>query len=67
MTNSFNGHKWKIDPFPPGHFEEYELHEDGTVKLLSSKRFYTIGDIPKYRPFVSYEGNLLYSGNIFCL
>nr|CAI5823171.1 unnamed protein product [Callosobruchus analis] len=45
----------KVVPFPPGTFEDYDLLENGTVKLVRSKRYFSPGDKPAFRPFVLYE------------
>jgi len=43
------GGEWRMDPFPPGHFEEYELDLDGKARLIRQQQFYKIGDAPNYK------------------
>ncbi|KAJ8946246.1 hypothetical protein NQ318_004615 [Aromia moschata] len=53
-----NGHERKLEPFPPGTFEEYDLLENGKVKLVRSQRYFSPGDKPTFKPFLSYEAIL---------
>ena len=38
----------KVEPFPPGHYEEYELDANGKVSLLRCVQYRCIGDIPDF-------------------
>lgn len=38
----------KVEPFPPGHVESYDLADSGKVSLISRERYHRIGDPPKY-------------------
>ncbi|CAH1963765.1 unnamed protein product [Acanthoscelides obtectus] len=49
------GDRKKLEPFAPGTFEEYDLLENGTVKLVQSKRYFSPGDRPAFEPFILYE------------
>lgn len=47
----------KVEPFPPGYIESYDLADNGKVSLISRERFHKIGDPPKYlTPAPSTEG-----------
>ncbi|XP_059490741.1 asparagine synthetase [glutamine-hydrolyzing] [Neocloeon triangulifer] len=50
LIKLMEGHDdWKMDPFPPGCFEEYELNPEGGATFLRQQRFYSIGDKPHYK------------------
>lgn len=53
---NLNGDKKKVEPFPPGTFEEYDITDDGFVKFVRSQRYFSPGDRPVFKPFVPYEG-----------
>ncbi|KAF2900941.1 hypothetical protein ILUMI_05244 [Ignelater luminosus] len=55
IAEQLNGEGRKLEPFPPGTFEEYELLENGTTKLLHQEIFHKPGDRPSFRPFMPYE------------
>lgn len=38
----------KVEPFPPGHYEEYEMDSHGKVSLLKRVQYRCIGDIPDF-------------------
>ncbi|XP_065340683.1 asparagine synthetase [glutamine-hydrolyzing]-like [Cloeon dipterum] len=40
--------EWRMDPFLPGYFEEYELNSEGGAALIRKEQFYVIGDKPHY-------------------
>ncbi|KAI0242966.1 Asparagine synthetase [glutamine-hydrolyzing] [Lamellibrachia satsuma] len=44
-----NGPVMRVEPFPPGVVETYDLAFDGTVSLASSVRFLDIGQPPVYK------------------
>lgn len=48
LTEEMNGARWKLEPFPPGTFEEYILLENGSVKLERQVRYHSPGDIPHF-------------------
>ncbi|XP_063225721.1 asparagine synthetase [glutamine-hydrolyzing] [Bacillus rossius redtenbacheri] len=52
MRSELNGAAYKLEPFPPSHFETYEIDPEGSCKLLEKKRYYTIGETPPFKPFV---------------
>jgi len=56
IADELNGHKKKLEPFPPGTFEEYDILENGTVKLVQSKRYFSPGDKPSFKTFVPWGG-----------
>lgn len=47
--------EWSLEPFPPGHFEEYRLLADGNVKLLKSVCYHKPGDKPSFNVFVPWN------------
>lgn len=55
LSKELNGVAWKLEPFPPGHFEEYKIHDDGKVTLVTSKQYYVIGQKPYLNPLVPYD------------
>ncbi|KAG5878889.1 hypothetical protein JTB14_031547 [Gonioctena quinquepunctata] len=55
IEKELNGEGKKLEPFPPGTFEEYDILESGKVKLVRSQRYYSPGDKPSFKPFTSYE------------
>ncbi|KAK9752107.1 Asparagine synthase [Popillia japonica] len=55
IDKELNGHDRVLEPFPPGTFEEYEILEDGRVKLLQQATYHGPGLKPAFRPFIPYE------------
>ncbi|CAG9768313.1 unnamed protein product [Ceutorhynchus assimilis] len=55
IADDLNGHKKTLEPFPPGTFEEYDLTDKGTAKLVRSERYFTPGMRPLFKPFVPWE------------
>uniref|UniRef100_J3JXG4 Asparagine synthetase [glutamine-hydrolyzing] n=1 Tax=Dendroctonus ponderosae TaxID=77166 RepID=J3JXG4_DENPD len=55
ISADLNGYKKKLEPFPPGTFEEYDLHPNGTAKLVRSERYFNPGDKPSFTTFVPWE------------
>lgn len=51
ITKCVNG-KWTLEPFPPGHYEEYEILHDGRTKVLSSISYHKPGDKPSFHMYV---------------
>ncbi|XP_071451665.1 asparagine synthetase [glutamine-hydrolyzing] [Hetaerina americana] len=50
--------KWTIDPVKPGCYEEYNIKDDGTMKLFGNpegNKYYHIGDVPLYKTLVPYD------------
>lgn len=45
------GSKGQLEPFPPGHFEEYEIFADGRTKLLRRVNYYKPGDKPRFEVY----------------
>ncbi|XP_030645403.1 asparagine synthetase [glutamine-hydrolyzing] [Chanos chanos] len=45
----------KIDPFPPGHFEEFDLKLTGKVESVKLDRFHSCTDEPKHALYDSVE------------
>lgn len=56
LTSEFNGTKWHIEQYPPGFYSKYQIGPDFKVKLIEEKRYYQIGDRPKFTPWFKYEG-----------
>lgn len=57
LTKILNGDKWKVDPFPPSTFEEYNLIENGKTKFVRSEKYYEIGNRPAFSTNIPYESN----------
>lgn len=55
VAGDLNGFERKLEPFPPGTFEEYDITENGTVKLVRSERYHRVGDRPHFTPFVPWQ------------
>ncbi|XP_076270183.1 asparagine synthetase [Rhynchophorus ferrugineus] len=55
VADSLNGEKKTLEPFPPGTFEEYDISEKGTVKLVRRERYFSPGDRPTFKPFLPWE------------
>lgn len=49
---------WTLEPFPPGHYEEYQLLPDGKVQLLKTINYHKPGDKPQFDTFIPSSGNL---------
>ncbi|KYN11847.1 PREDICTED: asparagine synthetase [glutamine-hydrolyzing] [Trachymyrmex cornetzi] len=47
--------KWTLKPFSPGHYEKYEILEDGRTKLLESRCYFEPGDKPSFPPYISWN------------
>ncbi|XP_078703675.1 asparagine synthetase [glutamine-hydrolyzing]-like isoform X2 [Branchiostoma floridae x Branchiostoma belcheri] len=52
VSHDNDDNKVDIEPFPPGHFEAYDLSPNGKVTLRECARFHKIGDLPKYDALV---------------
>ncbi|XP_046999489.1 asparagine synthetase [glutamine-hydrolyzing] [Schistocerca americana] len=55
MACDLEGTAWKLEPFPPGVVEAYQIRDDGTTTLLQSEKYYNIGSKPAAKPFVPYD------------
>ncbi|XP_069690167.1 asparagine synthetase [glutamine-hydrolyzing] isoform X1 [Periplaneta americana] len=55
LSHELDGAVWKLEPFPPGCVEEYEVKENSRTKVVMKKSFYNIGDRPYFKPLVPYE------------
>uniref|UniRef100_A0A7R9JXY0 Asparagine synthetase [glutamine-hydrolyzing] n=1 Tax=Timema genevievae TaxID=629358 RepID=A0A7R9JXY0_TIMGE len=55
MKTELNGNSYKLEPFPPSHFESYEIDEDGKCTLLERKCYYKIGQKPAFNLLVPFE------------
>lgn len=55
LTTSMNDTAWKMEPFPPGNYEEYNILENGTVKLSKTVHYHKPGDKPRFNVFVPWE------------
>lgn len=55
IEQELNGEGKTLEPFPPGTFEEYDLLEDGKVKLVRSQKYFSPGDKPSFEPFLPYK------------
>lgn len=61
IAQQLNGKGGRLEPFPPGTFEEYALAADGTAKFIRRQSFHKPGDRPSFTPFILYEGK----GSVF--
>ncbi|CAH1788715.1 unnamed protein product [Owenia fusiformis] len=49
LSHSLTDHSADIVPFPPGHYETYDLAPSGKVTFNERGRFHKIGDAPMYK------------------
>ncbi|XP_011881317.1 PREDICTED: asparagine synthetase [glutamine-hydrolyzing] [Vollenhovia emeryi] len=54
MSKHVNG-KWTLEPFPPGHYEKYEILHNGRIKLLESCRYHRPGDKPSFHTYIPWD------------
>nr|XP_023029246.1 asparagine synthetase [glutamine-hydrolyzing] isoform X1 [Leptinotarsa decemlineata]XP_023029247.1 asparagine synthetase [glutamine-hydrolyzing] isoform X1 [Leptinotarsa decemlineata]XP_023029248.1 asparagine synthetase [glutamine-hydrolyzing] isoform X1 [Leptinotarsa decemlineata] len=54
LQKELNGESYKLEPFPPGTYEEYDLLESGKVKLVKTVKYHSPGDKPLFKPFLPY-------------
>ncbi|XP_011305698.1 asparagine synthetase [glutamine-hydrolyzing] [Fopius arisanus] len=54
LTDQMSG-TWALEPFPPGHYEEYCLLPSGKVKLLKTVTYHNPGDKPTFDVFVPWS------------
>ena len=54
--------KQLLEPFPPGHYEEYEILSNGRTKLLTRVNYHKPGDKPSFKPYTPW--NALHSADI---
>ncbi|XP_053975496.1 asparagine synthetase [glutamine-hydrolyzing] [Hylaeus volcanicus] len=47
--------KWTLEPFKPGHYEEYEILDDGRTKLLMKVNYYKPGDKPNFQVYTPWN------------
>ncbi|XP_002732808.1 asparagine synthetase [glutamine-hydrolyzing]-like [Saccoglossus kowalevskii] len=48
LAHGDKDHDIDLMPFPPGHYESYDLLNNGKVKLLETVRYHSIGETPKW-------------------
>nr|XP_031848547.1 asparagine synthetase [glutamine-hydrolyzing] isoform X1 [Nomia melanderi]XP_031848557.1 asparagine synthetase [glutamine-hydrolyzing] isoform X1 [Nomia melanderi]XP_031848565.1 asparagine synthetase [glutamine-hydrolyzing] isoform X1 [Nomia melanderi]XP_031848574.1 asparagine synthetase [glutamine-hydrolyzing] isoform X1 [Nomia melanderi] len=46
---------WTLKPFTPGHYEEYEILNDGRTKLLSKVNYCKPGSKPSFKPYTNWN------------
>ncbi|XP_011349567.1 asparagine synthetase [glutamine-hydrolyzing] isoform X2 [Ooceraea biroi] len=51
ISKHINGNR-TLEPFPPGHYEEYEIFYDGRTKLSKSVNYYKPSDKPSFQVYV---------------
>jgi asparagine synthase (glutamine-hydrolysing) len=56
LTHAQDDDKIEITQLPPGHFETYDLHDNGKVTFGSRQKFHSIGDVPVYKTLVTPNG-----------
>lgn len=59
ICNQLNGNGGKLEPFKPGTYEEYDILENGRVKLVKQAVFHEPENKPSFVPFLPYEGTLI--------
>jgi len=47
---------WTLEPFSPGHYEEYEILHDGRTKLLKNVNYYKPSDKPSFETHIPWTG-----------
>ncbi|KAH0948868.1 hypothetical protein HN011_001280 [Eciton burchellii] len=55
---------WTLEPFSPGHYEEYEILHDGRTKLLRNVNYYKLSDKPSFKvhiPWTALDPKDIYS------
>ncbi|XP_077977931.1 asparagine synthetase [glutamine-hydrolyzing]-like [Glandiceps talaboti] len=55
LAHGDNDHDIDVIPFPPGHYEAYDLKMSGKVSFIERVQFNAVGDIPKWSEL---EGNV---------
>lgn len=50
-----------LEPFPPGHYEEYEILNDGRTKFLKSVNYHKPGDKPSFQVYTPWIGEYMKS------
>lgn len=58
ITKSINN-KWTLEPFSPGHYEEYEILDDGRTKFLKNVNYYNPGDKPSFQVYVPWASKCI--------
>ncbi len=61
LAHGNGDHEVDIEPFPPGHYEEYDVAMSGKVSLAERQQFHRIEQLPKWRnitDIVHPEGNV---------
>ncbi|KAL6261199.1 hypothetical protein P5V15_008724 [Pogonomyrmex californicus] len=54
ISKHING-KWVLEPFPPGHYEIYDILHDGRTKLVESCHYHKPGDKPSFHTYVPWD------------
>ncbi|KAH0534292.1 asparagine synthetase [glutamine-hydrolyzing] [Cotesia glomerata] len=54
LTDQVTG-DWTLEPFPPGHYEEYKILENGKVEFLSRVCYHKPGDKPSFDTYVPWN------------
>lgn len=63
LTEQVTG-DWKLEPFPPGHYEEYKILTSGKVELLSRVCYHKPGDKPAFDLFVPWNSTYYFNLHI---
>ena len=62
LSHTLSDLEANIEPFSPGHYETYDLQDNGKVKFLEKVQFNKIGCAPVYKTLVQSLGKYLYRG-----
>ncbi|XP_070565990.1 asparagine synthetase [glutamine-hydrolyzing]-like [Ptychodera flava] len=60
LAHGEEDHNIDVIPFPPGHYESYDLKPSGKVSLIERGQFHAVGEVPKWSEI---EGNVRPNGN----
>lgn len=55
ISKRLNG-SWILEPFLPGHYEEYEILNDGRTRFLKSVNYHKPGDKPSFQTYTPWTG-----------
>ncbi|XP_046594037.1 asparagine synthetase [glutamine-hydrolyzing] isoform X2 [Neodiprion lecontei] len=55
LMETMNGDSGKLEPFLPGHYEEYSILENGSVELSKRVHYHKPGDKPSFHVYVPWE------------
>lgn len=59
INDQINSESKILEPFTPGSYKEYDIVDNGKVKLVLEGDFHKPGDRPSFTPFLPYESKVL--------